>query len=161
MKVAGPHRVSELAAVCLQSPHQLWQDSGEDRVQRWSQECDGSNPTARIQQSDSLDAWRRCWLPCTRYIVLSSRSDAGGMDVDQHAINMTVTSPRAGSRLPDRSAVCIRACTCECEHASSPGVGNVTDLFVKPCCRSSSLHARDLSSARDFFHLVCAIASEC
>jgi hypothetical protein len=45
---------------------------------------------ARIQQSDNLDAWRSCRLPCTRYLVLSSRSDAGRVDVDRHAFNMTV-----------------------------------------------------------------------
>ena len=127
-----------------------------------SKKEEAKNSSHRIQQSDSLDAWRSSRLPCTRYLVLSSRSDAGRMGVDRHAINMTVTYPRAGSRLPDRTAVCTRACTCECEYAGAPRDGNMTDLFVKPCCRSSSPDAQSLlPCAKDFFYLDCAMASEC
>jgi hypothetical protein len=80
--------VSELAEACLQSPHQQWQ------VKIGFKE-EAKNAMARIRRlkfnnSDTLDARRSRWLPYTRYLVLSSRSDASRMDVDRHAINMTV-----------------------------------------------------------------------
>jgi len=57
---------------------------------------------ARIQQLDSLDSWRSCWLPCTRYLVLSSRSGAGHMSVDPCAIKMTVGLSSRRFRAPGR-----------------------------------------------------------
>src|SRR5687768_4899803 len=48
INVAGPHRVSELAALCLRSPGQHWQDSGEDRIEkRRSEEFEPSHSTVR------------------------------------------------------------------------------------------------------------------